>query len=441
MENSTSKTEMVRPLFLKAGISLVLSVAAFVSAKIISRRYIRYKPPTLETKVSATETIDSNEDSNNESIQTSLNCASSPIEDLGEHTITGYQSTVHKESSDVAGDVTNKDDALNLREKLEELQNRELELEKQFLCYYSIKEQESALIELKNKLLMEIAKVDFLDRELSSMEAERQRFENLVMDHLKVLEHLEFAKEENGSLVRKVKRLSRKTKRQLYVIREKNSKIEATEAEMLMCRDVLEARNNEIKNLEDGVRKMEAIVRQLQEESLQHLLTNQSLEESSSTSTIGELMTKEDYNHLKAELEQLQRDRAAKMTELSYLRWTNACLRHELMRNREQKQQIEEHINHLELELEQSREIEDCERRLSSSVSDQSQIVPCSGVATNESHSRRKKLLQKLKKWVDGSDIVKHKLNEKAKHENFCFGTLSVSEEQLTHGGRSCSSA
>lgn len=38
MESSTSKTEMMKPLFLKAGIPLVLSIAGFIYAKIIAKR-------------------------------------------------------------------------------------------------------------------------------------------------------------------------------------------------------------------------------------------------------------------------------------------------------------------------------------------------------------------------------------------------------------------
>jgi hypothetical protein len=53
----------------------------------------------------------------------------------------------------------------------------------------------------------------------------------------------------------------------------------------------------------------------------------------------GEGIGMEAYNKLVNELEKLQKDRAAEVTEVIFLRWMNACLRHELMKNREQQQQ------------------------------------------------------------------------------------------------------
>lgn len=41
---------------------------------------------------------------------------------------------------------------------------------------------------------------------------------------------------------------------------------------------------------------------------------------------------------LEKEIEQLQKDRAAELKELVYLQWSNACLRHELMRNQAQEE-------------------------------------------------------------------------------------------------------
>lgn len=52
--------------------------------------------------------------------------------------------------------------------------------------------------------------------------------------------------------------------------------------------------------------------------------------------TEGEGVKIKDYTGLEKELENLKKDRAAEIKELIYLRWSNACLRHELMRNQAQ---------------------------------------------------------------------------------------------------------
>ncbi|CAL9002279.1 unnamed protein product [Prunus brigantina] len=52
-------------------------------------------------------------------------------------------------------------------------------------------------------LLLEMAHVEFLNREVSSIEAESQMLEKLVVEYLRVLEQLEYWKSENGFLQRK----------------------------------------------------------------------------------------------------------------------------------------------------------------------------------------------------------------------------------------------
>jgi len=153
----------------------------------------------------------------------------------------------------------------------------------------------------------------------------------------------------------------------------------------------------------------------------------------------------EDYNRLVNELEQLHKDRAAETTELIYLRWSNACLRHELMRSHGHQQQlqlqIEDKKNYLELEL-VGREIADCDLE-----QQQQHEEPCLGVASSsKTYSKRKRLLKKLKKWVEGGDEgMQSNMDEKGKHEINCFGRHSVSEgaeeDHQIYSRRSCSSA
>lgn len=150
----------------------------------------------------------------------------------------------------------------------------------------------------------------------------------------------------------------------------------------------------------------------------------------------GEMVSRESYNQLACELERLQRDEAAEVEELIYLRWSNACLRHELMR-RDQEQERTEDDRQTENNLGGTVEIEDLgsDNELSRS------IVGCGDsylgfMNRNHAHSRRRKLIAKFKRWVEGS--------EKEKHGNKCFRRRSASdgvEEVYFPARNSCSSA
>ena len=115
-------------------------------------------------------------------------------------------------------------------------------------------------------MLLETFYVESLNREISSMEAENKRVQDIVMEYLRVVEQLEHCKSQNGLLQRKVKRLLRKTKGQAKIIREKDLKIEAKDAQIKRNGEVLEGRFDVIKKLEDEVRELKSVTDQLQEQ-------------------------------------------------------------------------------------------------------------------------------------------------------------------------------
>lgn len=146
---------------------------------------------------------------------------------------------------------------------------------------------------------------------------------------------------------------------------------------------------------------------------------------------------------LKKEIEQLQKDRAAELKELVYLRWSNACLRHELMRNQAQEeQQDQEKNNNLATDFEGSGEIADY--GLASMVLEHNE--PCFGIVSgDQACSERQKLFQRLRRLVEGSDKAKgRRLGEKERNEEVkCFGRHSVSADAEAHhiARSSCASA
>lgn len=251
---TASKAEVMQPVLLKAGISVaVISVAGFIYARIMARKSV-LKDYSLKTQVNSleTNTSDAFKDEDDSFRSLPSTCIFS-MED-GEH-----------------GDKAKVEEILGLRSQIEDLGKMEWELEKQFIRYCDLKERESMLIELKNMLLLEKTRVEFLDREISGVETDNETLDNLVGQYMGVLELLEQGKSENRRLQRKVKRLLRRIKEQSRVMRKQKMKIEDREAEILRNYDALETRNDVTKKLEEEVRELHKIMDQMQEENIELL--------------------------------------------------------------------------------------------------------------------------------------------------------------------------
>lgn len=152
-----------------------------------------------------------------------------------------------------------------------------------------------------------------------------------------------------------------------------------------------------------------------------------------------EVVTIEDYKELVNELEQLQKDKARENKELIYLRWCNACLRHELMR-RNQEQMEQRKNQELNLGEENKEIVEEFVPKVDELIIKRSSSIghnePCLNSPIND-HSKRRKLIQKFKKWVEGSDKL-------MKYETNCFRRHSISnhtEDLILPARKSCSSA
>lgn len=413
----------MQPALLKAGISIaVISVAGFIYARIMARKSV-LKDYSLKTQVSSPKTNTSDDFKDEDD---SFHCLPSTC-------------IFSMEDVEIGDNKAKIEEILGLRSQIEDLGKREWELEKQFIRYCDLKEQEAMLMELKNMLLLEKTYVEFLDREISWVETDNEILDNLVVQFMGVLEQLEQGKSENRRLQRKVKRLLRRIKEQSRVMRKQNMKIEAREAAILRNYDEIETRNDDIKKLEEEVRELHKIMVQMQDEKIELLKKLEMAEKSApSISKIeGEGITKEAYNELVNELEQLQKDRAAEVKELIFLRWSNACLRHELMKNHEK-------TNHSDscLEVCQETGTSRIEHELDGALLEHNE--PCS-VAESSEHAcgRRGKLLQRLRRWVEGSEKARGKPDEKRRHESKCSGrhTASDTAEEHLPARRSCSSA
>lgn len=234
----------MKPKMIEAGLPIALSLAAFILAKIMERRNSVPKASSFENQVEEFRDMESLlEEGEGQMIKNSFLTESSEIQDPPDH----------------------EEEILALKRQIERLQEREWELNMRFLSYCHIKEEESRLLELRSRLLVEIERVEFLNREVSLMEAENERHEDLVAEFLRVVEQLEFWKLENSLLEREVKKLAEKNKQQSRVIRDCNLKIEGIEEEISRNKEELEKRTSSINELDNEVRELQATLNQVQE--------------------------------------------------------------------------------------------------------------------------------------------------------------------------------
>ncbi|OIW19948.1 hypothetical protein TanjilG_30882 [Lupinus angustifolius] len=394
MESTTSKGEIIKPIILKAGIPLAVSIAGFAYAWIMAKKSI--------SKASSSSLNDMN--SSTESEESSHSVAS--MDDVYADVVT--------ESSEIHDTPCLEQEIACVRSRFERMEIRELALRFRFDEYCILKEHEFMLVDIKNMLLLESANVGFLDKEISSMERENKRLENFVLEYLKLIEQLEYWKTENKILQRKFNKLLKKSKAQSHLAKEHDLMIKADEAEIMRNLDALKNKNDVIDKLEDEIRELQRVLDLMQDEK-NELLKKLDIAEKSYASKIEATdLSREDYKQVIDELEQIKKERADEVKELIFLRWTNACLKHKLTRHHEQHHnQDKEHKEHefvgsdgvIHYDLEH--ELHDHD---DGSLLEHDNVVHSFDDAHHHSKSdcsKRSKLLRRLKRWVEGSEKVR----------------------------------
>ncbi|KAL8168188.1 hypothetical protein V2J09_009687 [Rumex salicifolius] len=374
MESSSGvKLEAImrNPWLVKAGIPLLLSTTALITAKILKKRASSPVSPVLVKEE----------------------------DDEGDH------------SSSISQAI---EIETNLSAKLEDLKRREYELEKRFFIYQDLKERESMAMEIRNKLFLETNQLEFLAKEASLMEAEAQRLEELMAEYNRVLKKLENSRMERSLVEKKARKLRRRVMEKSKVVRKQSLCIEARDEEMIRNHRELERKN--------------------EEENIELLNKLEMVERSASTKPMidEDFVTKEAYDKVMEELEKTVKDQAAMENELIHLRLSNACLKHELKSCQEQLESVQEDTekkSHLELKS-STKEVVTLQQLFHEVECDGSPLVhdnEGSCLTQDGRFSKRKRFVKKLKKWVEGG-----KINEKQKNEemNKCIRRNSVAHSE-----------
>ncbi|WZY81888.1 hypothetical protein YC2023_028272 [Brassica napus] len=203
-----------------------------------------------------------------------------------------------------------KQEILSLNLRLEELQKKEHEMELRFARYCFLKDKEVRLVERKSMLVLERSQLDFFHREVSAMEEELKRGQDLVIVYSKLVGEIQELRSKNRLLEGEAKKLRIRVKQLHRVVNQKSRK---SVKKLLKCIHELGKKNNFVKELEGQVKGLKANLDLLQEEKEVYMKSS-------------EMVSVEEHRRVLEENEDLN-------TEVSYLRWINSCLRKELMRN------------------------------------------------------------------------------------------------------------
>ncbi|CAN4117168.1 unnamed protein product [Withania somnifera] len=427
MENNSTKVEMMKPVFLKAGIPIAITLAGYIIAKITRRSKIsnfqissiQENPHHDDDEVGNYQNLENSESLS--CIEDDDHCSMNTLYIDSSQSFDIYQENPHEVSRNEDGHQVDDNDHCSThtlyRDSLESFdlyqekcKTRE-DIMSKFEQYAHLKDQEISLMDMQSKLLLEINKVDYFINEITLMEGENQRFQNMVIEYLRIMELVDLSKSENSLLHKKVKKLLKKIKESSSVIKEQKFQLEVKDKEISRYQEGIEMKDHVIKKMELEIQQLKMAIEHLQMEKAE----------------TSNLLKNEVVNGL----EQFQKDKASEDNELIYLRWCNACLRHELMRrSQEQMEQnreiVEEFVPKVDEIIMRSASIRHNESCLNS---------PSNGGHLND-HSKKRKLIQKFKKWVEGSDKMKHETNCNKRHS-----VSDHTKDLILYGRKSCSSA
>ncbi|KAL1559122.1 protein CHUP1, chloroplastic-like [Salvia divinorum] len=219
-----------------------------------------------------------------------------------------------------------------LRNRVKFLEEKERNQELQLLEYYGIKEQQTAVIELQNRLRLNTMEAKLYNLKIESLLLDNRRLEAQAADHANATTELEAAKAKIKMMRKKLRAEAEKNKEQILNLQDRLAMVQEQDMEMKQqleeacelrleleemrkCNDILKLENIEL------AQKLE-YVQMLAENAVDNEEVLELKEES--------LQVKQENKEAKEEIERLKAEKATDVEELIFLRWINACLSNEL---------------------------------------------------------------------------------------------------------------
>ncbi|KAK3018935.1 hypothetical protein RJ639_003532 [Escallonia herrerae] len=225
----------------------------------------------------------------------------------------------------------------SLRNMVKILKERERTLEIQLLEYYGLKEQETAVMELQNRLKINNMEAKLFTLKIESLKADNRRLEAQVTNYAKVVADLEAARAKIKMLKKKLRYEAGQNKEQILTLQQRVTRLQ--DQEHKASDTEIEIKLQRLKDSEEEVEELRNSNHSLQIEK-SDLAQRLEYVQNFATTVLEDKETerlKQEANHLRKqnedlsnEIERLQADRCVDVEELVYLRWINACLRYEL---------------------------------------------------------------------------------------------------------------
>lgn len=159
-----------------------------------------------------------------------------------------------------------------LRSLVLELQEREVKLEGELLEYYGLKEQESDIVELQRQLKIKTVEIDMLNITINSLQAERKKLQEQIVQSSYVKKELEVARNKIKELQRQIQLDANQTKGQLLLLKQQVSGLQAKEEEAIKKDVELEKKLKSVKDLEVEVVELKRKNKELQIEKRELLV-------------------------------------------------------------------------------------------------------------------------------------------------------------------------
>lgn len=239
----------------------------------------------------------------------------------------------------VREDASNEHEVYRLRDLVRSLQEREKTLEIQLLEFYGLQEQDAAVRELENQLKINNVESKLYSLKIESLQSENQRLQTQLSESSKLTSELETVKSKCKLLKKKLRLDAEEAKEKITSLQKIVDSFQSKEVIEGEVDAEVEKKLKRLEELENEARELRAANSRLQQEN-SHLTrrleftrlppvpkSHHSMEVKASEEAVG---LKQENEKLLKEVEQLQTDRFADVEELVYLKWINACLRHEL---------------------------------------------------------------------------------------------------------------
>ncbi|XP_071712189.1 protein CHUP1, chloroplastic-like [Rutidosis leptorrhynchoides] len=303
----------ISPVVLKFGVAVALSIGGVFYAMSINRR---------------SKVADCNKQANSRS---NIHQASQTS-----HSSLCFDPLTTDKHEDVQHSHVEKDnhqqEIRSLRNTIRILKERESNLEFELLEYYGLKEQETVVMELQNRLKLNNMEAKIFTLRIESLKADKKRLEAQMTDYKKNVTDLEAARAKIKVLKKKIKLEAEQNRKQILDFQQRVQKMMEDEHKREVSQQKLKGLESEVEELKksntDLLLENADLARRL--DSAQILAT--SVLEDAETEKLREenknLMKQNE--DLSKEIERIQADRCADVEEVVYLRWINACLRYEL---------------------------------------------------------------------------------------------------------------